>query len=98
MRKKSEIAHHCRQVLSGLGSRTGLSLGADGGKFPLAHMVAFQHAILHTVSSGNGFHDLGAGDAPAVSPRTSAHPFHSRRKTRMTRCTTPGLTVRSAFW
>jgi hypothetical protein len=58
---------------------------ADAGEFPLAHVVAFQHTILYTVFGGNGIHDLGAGDTPAVSPRTCAHAFHSRRSTRMTR-------------
>ena len=77
--KRAKIAHHRRQVPSGLGRRAGLSFGADAGEFSLAHVVAFQHAILHPVSGGDGFHDLRAGDAPAVSPRTSAHAFHSRR-------------------
>ena len=77
--KRAKIAHHRRQVPSGLGRRAGLSSGADAGEFPLAHVVAFQHAILHAISGGDGFHDLGADDAPAVSPRTSAHAFHYRR-------------------
>ena len=80
MRKTSEITRHCRDFLSGPGRRAGLSPGADAREFPLAYVVAFQHAILHTVSGGDGFHDLGAGHAPAVSPRTSAHAFHSRRR------------------
>src|SRR5436190_11587804 len=97
MREKSEITHNRRQVPSGPGRRACVSPGADGGEFPLAHMVAFQYAIFQTVSGGNGIHDLGAGDAPAVSPRTSTHAFHSRREARMTRRTTPELTVRSVF-
>jgi hypothetical protein len=79
MREKSEITHHRGQIPSGLGRRAGLPVRADSGKFPLAHVVAFQHAILHTVSGGNGFHGVGTGDAPAVSPRTSAHPLYYRR-------------------
>src|SRR5882757_2168321 len=54
-------------------------------------MVAFQHAILHSVSSGDGVHHLGACDAPTISPRTSAHPFHSRRAARITRRSAPEL-------
>lgn len=57
-----------------------MSFGSDGGEFRVAHLVAFQHAIHHTVSGGDGFHDLRADDAPAVSPRTSAHAFHCRRR------------------
>ena len=37
----------------------GLSVGADAGEFPLAHVVAFQYTILRTVSRGNGFHGDG---------------------------------------
>ena len=40
-----------------------MSLGADAGEFPLAHMVAFQHAILHTLPGSDGLHDLNADDA-----------------------------------
>ena len=56
-----------------------MSSGANSGEFSLAHVVALQHAILHAVSGGNGFHDLGADDAPAVSPRESVHAFYDRR-------------------
>ena len=59
MRKTSEITRHCREVLSGPGGRRSLSSGADAGEFSLGHVVAFQHPILHTVSGGNGFHDIG---------------------------------------
>ena len=57
-----------------------MSPGADAGEFSLAHVVAFQHAILHTIFGGDGFHDLKADDTRAVSPRTRAHTFYSRRK------------------
>jgi hypothetical protein len=45
MGKKSEIAHHRGQIPSGLGRHPGMSFGANVGKFCLAHVVAFQHAI-----------------------------------------------------
>ncbi len=96
-RKKSEITHHRRQVPSRPGRRAGMPPGADAAEFSVVYVVAFQHAILHPISGGDGFHHLRAGDAPAVSPRTSVHTFHYRRETRMMRCTTPELTVRSAF-
>src|SRR5882757_256855 len=98
MRKKSKDPHYRGQIPSGPGRRTTLSPGSDGREFHLAHVVAFQHAILHTVSGGDGFHGVGAGDAPAVSPRTSAHAFYSRRETRMTRCATSELTAVAARW
>src|SRR5678816_1972961 len=98
MRKTSEVTHHCRQVPSGFGRRAGLSSGADAGEFPLAYMVAFQHAILHPVSSGDGFHGIRAGDAPAVSPRASAHAFHSRRRAIMTPRTGSELTAGPGCW
>jgi hypothetical protein len=66
-----------------------MSFGSDGAEFHVAHLVAFQHAIHHTVSGGDGFHDLRADDAPAVPPRTSAHSFHCHRKARMKRCARP---------
>ena len=40
-----------------------------------------------------GFTTSRAGDAPAVSPRPSAHAFHSRRPARMTRRTASELTA-----
>src|SRR4030095_8850821 len=97
MWEKSEITHHRRQVPSGFGRRAAMSSGTDAGKFSLAYVVAFQHAILHTIPSGDGFHDLGAGNAPAVSSRTSAHAFHYRRESRIRRCATPELAVRFTF-
>jgi len=78
MRKKSKITHHRRQVPSRPGRRAGMSSGADTGEFSVAYMVAFQHAILHPISGGDGFHDLRGRDAPAISPRKTAHAFHSR--------------------
>src|SRR6266446_3978798 len=98
MRKKSEITHYRRQVPSGLGRRAGISLCANARKFPLAYVVAFQYAILHTVSGGNGFHQLGAGDAPTVASWTSAHALHPRRTAIITRCTTSELTAVAACW
>src|SRR4051812_43878025 len=79
MRKTGEIAHHCRQIASRLGRRTGMSSGGEAGEFSLAHMVAFQYAILHPVSSGDGIDDLRTDHAPAVASRKSAHPFYDRR-------------------
>ena len=55
-----------------------MSLGAEAGEFSLAHVVAFQHTILHPIPGGNGIHDVGTGDASTISPRKSAHTFHSR--------------------
>ena len=52
--KTSEDTHHCRQVSSGPGRRTGLSPRADAGEFPLAHVVAFQYAIFFSIFSGDG--------------------------------------------
>ena len=78
MRKKSKITHHRRQVPSRPGRRAGMSSGADTGEFSVAYMVAFQHAILHPVSTGDGFHDLRGRDASAISPRKTTHAFLSR--------------------
>jgi hypothetical protein len=66
-----------------------MSVGADAGEFSLAYVVAFQHAILHTVSGGAGFRDFRADDAPAVSPGTSTHAFHSNWNATVTRFATP---------
>jgi hypothetical protein len=74
-----------------------MSFGSDGGEFRLAYVVAFQHAIDHTIPGGNGLHDFGADDARAVAPRTSTHAFHYRRTARVKRHTRPELTVRSGF-
>src|SRR5438045_8491885 len=93
MRKTSEIADHRRQVPSGFGRRASLSSGTDAGKFPLAHMVAFQYPILHPIRGSHGLHDVGAGDAPAASPRTSTHAFHSRWQPRVPRRTGSELTA-----
>src|SRR6516225_8215893 len=79
MWKKSEIAHRCRQVPSGLGRRADMSPGTDAGKFPLAHMVAFQHAILHPVSRRNGIQDNIEFNVSAASSRKSLYSFHYRR-------------------
>ena len=61
--------------------------------FLLAHVVAFQHAIFHSVSGGDGIHGRDF-DAPAVSPRKSAHAFHYRRE----RESNYALTVSCLFW
>jgi hypothetical protein len=37
----------------------GVSSGADGGEFPLAHVVAFQHSVLHPIPRSHGVHDVG---------------------------------------
>ena len=67
--KRAKIAHHRRQVPSGPGRRAGMSLGADTGEFYLAHVVAFQHAVLHTISRSHGVHDDRNFNASAISPR-----------------------------
>ncbi len=59
MRKKSKITHHRRQVPSRPGRRAGVSPCADAGEFPLAYVVAFQHAVFHPIPRSHGFHDVG---------------------------------------
>src|SRR3954452_21114004 len=78
MRKTSEDAHRCRQIPSRLGRRDDMSASADAGKFSLAHVVAFQHAILHTIPGGDGTHQQTNFEASAVSPRESVHAFYNR--------------------
>ena len=55
-----------------------MSFGADVGEFSLAHVVAFQHAILYPVSGGDGIQGDRNFNASAISPRESAHAFHCR--------------------
>ena len=56
--KIGEIAHHCRHVPSGLGRHACLPPRADATEFPLAYVVAFQHAIFHSIPRGDGIHAL----------------------------------------
>jgi hypothetical protein len=79
MREKSEITHHRRQVPSGLGRRAGVSPGPDAGEFPLAYVVAFQHAICHPIPGGDGIHQHANFNAPTVPPRKSLHSVYHRR-------------------
>jgi len=62
-----------------------MSFGSHGGEFHLGYVVAFQHAIVHTVSGGNGFRDFRPDDARAVASRTSTHAFQHCRAAVITR-------------
>jgi len=46
-------------------------------------VVAFQHAILYSVSGGDGLHQHTNFDASAISPRESAHAFYAGQWTRI---------------
>ena len=81
--KTSEITHYRGQVPSGFGGRGSLSFGPDAGKFSLAYLVAFQHAIFHAIPGGDGFHQPTNFDASTVSPRKSVHAFYHRWTARM---------------
>ena len=83
MRKTSEITHYRGQVPSGFGGRGGLSFGSDAGKFSLAYVVAFQHAIFHSIPGRDEFHQPTNFDASTVSPRKSVHAFYHRWTARM---------------
>src|SRR5215831_1220899 len=79
MRKDRDVARYHRYVLSGVGRSGGLPSCAESTEFPLAHLVAFQHAILHPVSGSFGFHNFRNFAAPTAPPRQAVHSFHRPR-------------------
>src|SRR5215813_15320829 len=76
MRAKSQVAHHCRHVLPGPGRSADMSFGAHAPEFSLAHLVAFQHPILHSISGRDGIHRDRDFKTPTESSRKSAHAFY----------------------
>jgi hypothetical protein len=55
----------------------------EAAEFRLAHLVAFQHAIFHSIPGGDGIHGLEVIKARAISPRENTHTFHDRWTARM---------------
>jgi hypothetical protein len=55
-------------------------LAPTATEISLGHLVAFQHAIFHSISAGDGIHRLGNFQAPTVSLRKDAYAFYDRRR------------------
>ena len=83
MRGKSQVSHYYRHVPPRFGRSADLPSCADSTKFSLAHLVAFQHAVLHPISSGHGAHDDATFNASAISSRKSAYALYCRRPNTM---------------
>ena len=83
MRKNGKGANPRRYVPPGSGRNACLPSCPDCAKFPLAHLVAFQHEIFHAVFSCDGIHNFGSFATPTASPRTAVHAFHCRRPNRI---------------
>jgi hypothetical protein len=53
-----------------------MSFGAHAPEFSLAHLIAFQHTIFHSISDGRGIHDIRGSDTR--TPRKSLYAFYCR--------------------
>jgi hypothetical protein len=84
MRKNRQRTCHYRYVLPGTGRNASLSSRSHCAQFLLAHLVAFQHTILHPILGGHRSHQFRNFPAPSREP---LHAVHCRRPTGMTRCT-----------
>lgn len=60
------------------GRHAGLSSGAHATEISLGHLVAFQHAIFHSIYGGDGIHRFGNFQTPTVSLRKGAYAFYDR--------------------
>src|ERR1700730_5783050 len=81
MWKNGHGAHYYRHVLSGLGRSACLSSSAYSTELPLAHLVAFHHAIFRSISGRDGIYHFRSSSTSTASPRKSLHTFHHRRPT-----------------
>jgi hypothetical protein len=85
MRKNGAAACYHRHVLSGFGRIGDLPSRTNSAEFPVAHVVAFQHTIIFSVSGGNGIRHFRGFATPTASPRKTVHAFYCRRP-KMTQC------------
>jgi hypothetical protein len=75
-----------------------MSFGTDDGKFSLAHVVAFQHAIFHPIFSGDGIYHFRNSATSTASPRKALHSFHCPRPKAMTEEIDSTLQVLVKHW